>query len=90
VSGVLRWEEPPARRNGVVRDWVAIAADLKAQPGEWAIIAVCVNQPLAGQTARQVRDSSYAALRDGRYEAKARSVDGEHRVYARYVGETPP
>jgi hypothetical protein len=30
--------------------------------------------------------SAYVPFADGRYEAKSRTVDGEHRIYARYVG----
>jgi hypothetical protein len=91
VSGVMRWEEPPRRRApGEGRDWAVIAADLKAHAGEWAVIAVCANQALAATTAHHVRLSVYIALVGDRYEAKARTVDGEFRVYARFVGETPP
>lgn len=84
----IRWEEPPARSHGRAYDWAAIGAALKAKPGQWALAVVCPNTATAGSTARYVRAGAYHALRElGRFEATARTVEGEARVYARYVGE---
>lgn len=87
MSAAVRFEEPPSESNAV-HDWVAIASALKKRPNRWAIVAVCKNAPLAASTARYVRQSGYEALRlAGKFEAVARTVDGEYRVYARWVGE---
>ena len=86
MSGVIRWEEPPRQTQGPVHNWAAIAAALQARPGEWALIAVCETRATAGTTAKYVRESFYEPLKTGQYEAKSRTVDGEFRVYARYVG----
>ncbi len=83
---VIRWEEPPGIKGGPVHDWAAIAAALRSRPGQWAVVAVCRNQATAGSTAQGVRRGKYEVLGPG-FEAKARTVDGEPRVYARYVGE---
>lgn len=84
---VIRWEDPPASKGMAVHDWPAIGAQLVAAPGKWALVAVCPNGATAGSTARHVRDGKYDSLRDlGVFEAKSRTVGGEYRVYARFVG----
>ncbi len=89
MTVVVRWEEPPPRRNAV-HDWARIGEELLAHPGEWGLVALAANAALAGSTARYVRDGKYSALRRiGHFDAKARTVDGEHRIYARYVGGAP-
>lgn len=83
----LRWGEPPPGRRGLI-DWPAVAVSLRAEPGRWAIIQVCRSPAAASNLARRVRDGSYSAFRPvGAFEAVSRTVDGEIRVYARYVGE---
>jgi hypothetical protein len=86
VSGIVQWEAPPPRRWGAVHDWQAIAKELKAWPGEWALVAVCASQTTAASTARYIRAGKYKPLSSG-FEATARTVDGEARIYARYIGE---
>lgn len=84
---VIRWEEPPAAKGSPVHDWPAIGAQLAAAPWRWALVAVCANGTLANSTALNIRKGKYKPLEAiGRFEAKSRTVDGEHRVYARYVG----
>lgn len=91
-GGVIRWEDPPERNHGTdhkpkrAHDWSAIGRALRRRPGRWAVIAVCGYPTLAGATAYGVRNGTYRALPPGRYEAVSRTVDGECRVYARYLG----
>jgi len=88
VSGVIRWEDPPRRGVGEAHNWPGIAADLRQRPKQWAIAVICRNFSTAGQTARRIRDGAYKPMEPtGAFEATARTIDGEHRVYARYVGE---
>lgn len=85
----VRWEQPPPSGNDRY-DWAAIGAQLVARPGEWAMVAVARNVGTSSQMAKKIRTSDYhplAAL--GRFEAVARTVDGEPRVYARYIGGEP-
>jgi hypothetical protein len=87
----LRWEDPPTLRRSGPRpaglDWLAIAAALRARPTRWAIVCVEPDRASAGQTAHRIKighiQSFYPA---GRFEAKARTVGDECRVYARYIG----
>lgn len=86
-DGVIRWEDPPdrwGRRN----DWAAIGAALVSRPRRWAHVLTAVNGQTAAQMARHIGAGKYSALAPlGRFEAKSRTVDGEPRVYARYIGE---
>lgn len=86
MSGIIRWEDPPDRRGQAHYDWPAIAGALQGRPGAWALALVCPTREIAATTARYVRESHYEALQGEQYDAKARTVDGEFRVYARYLG----
>lgn len=86
-AGIVRWEDPPPRRTSDVYDWDGIADALMARPGQWALVVVCPNTATAGSTARHIRNGLYEAMPRGDFDATARTVDGEARVYARYVGE---
>lgn len=84
---MIKFEDPPpAKRAVTVHDWPGISATLRARRGDWALVATCRNQNLASVTARQIRLGIRKELGQG-FEATARTVDGEHRVYARYVGD---
>jgi hypothetical protein len=86
MTGPQRETPPPITRGRHSYDWAEIAATLTADPGEWYKIVTCSTAANSSTTARYVRRSFYKPLRDGRYEAVARFIDGEHRVYARYLG----
>lgn len=81
---VISWEEPPVTS---LKDWVAIVAELRGQPRRWAHVATYGDSVMSGQIASQLRTGRInAAGPAGSVEAKAKKVDGEYRVYARYVG----
>ena len=85
---VLRWEEPPPaghRRPFRVQAWEQLAEILRARPGRWALVATgSQHTGTAGQiVSARIRCFEPA----GSFEARRRLVDGEVRVYARYVGE---
>jgi hypothetical protein len=82
---VIRWEDPPPRRD--VYDWHGIGTALMARPGVWALAAVYPSPASAASIAHQIRHGRFAVLRElGCFEAVLRTVEGEARVYARYVG----
>lgn len=67
--------------------WAVAGRELMDTPGEWRHAASYFNLQTARVTASAIRRgqrSTLAAL--GRFEAEHRVVDGEYRVYARYVG----
>lgn len=82
------WEEPPEQT--VKRDRVdhkARAAALKSRPGAWGIVATYDSASIAASVAQGIRGGSTNAWKpQGAFEAKARTVEKEHRVYARFVG----
>lgn len=82
----MRWEGPPPPRK-YVQDWVEIAKALKARPGEWAMVGVYPHAGIASGHAHRLAHGGYKGLRAGVIEAVSRTVDGEARVYARYVGK---
>lgn len=64
-----------------------IAALLRDRPQEWARIQVSRSRSGADSVAHQIRNGLIPAyLPAKQYEAKARTVGTEFRVYARYVG----
>ncbi|WP_413800117.1 hypothetical protein [Streptomyces iranensis] len=81
---------PPLATN--VSKHHAIAAALKERPGEWAVVQRSVSAAGAGSTAQAIRTAKLAAYAPaGSFEAVSRTVkgengDGEHRIYARFVG----
>lgn len=85
---VVEWKEPPPSggpKNRSARH-EAIAAELRANPGQWALVVV---ESHAG-TAQKIRHSHVVAYRPlGAFEAtcRRRKPDGMVEVYARFVGD---
>lgn len=88
TRGEVRWEDPPpARGTRQARSrWHRIAAELRANPGQWAVVATYPSMS-ARSTAVKINAGKVAAMRPaGHWEACTRTVEGETRIYARYVG----
>lgn len=84
----LTWEEPPPVGQGVRTSYEDVARKLRARPGQWAIVAQYDKSRTAAGVANNIRKGISRHFRpEGHYEAVGRTVGGEHRVYARYVGE---
>lgn len=86
----MKWEEPPlSPRTARGRTWKAEAAELRAHPGQWAVIAERprYERSRAYDLSVNVKQGRIAAFRpSGSFEAAVR-LDGDmHKVYARYVG----
>lgn len=80
---------PPAPKTGTsVGTRHAKTADvLRDRAGEWAVIDVSDRASVTHSMASAIRTARlrpYAPA--GSFEAVSRKVDGEYRVYARYVG----
>lgn len=87
MSAIIRWEPPPAERTKPRRiaQWEGVAADLRERPGEWALIATGVEHANTAGQINAARIRCFAPA--GAFEAQRQLVDGEIRVYARYVAE---
>lgn len=86
----LIFEDPPSPKNrqSSAAHHSTVAAQLKERPGEWARAGAYGSYGSSASMARHIRQGHLAAYRpQGAFEAVARTVDGEYRVYARYVGE---
>ncbi|MGH3498213.1 MAG: hypothetical protein ACRDP1_12200 [Nocardioidaceae bacterium] len=80
----LVWETPPDTRTKPGK-YAAIARALRDHPGEWAILRTYPTGSRRGWGfAGAIRQGKLADLRSG-YEAVARTVDGQIRVYVRYA-----
>lgn len=65
------------------------AAELRKHPGEWALLGRVGTMGSGGTLAWQIRgarETMTAFAPAGAYEAEAKTLLGEHRVYVRYVG----
>lgn len=65
------------------------AAELRKHPGEWALLGKVGTMGSGGTLAWQIRgarETMTAFAPAGAYEAEAKTLLGEHRVYVRYVG----
>ncbi|AGP56839.1 hypothetical protein [Streptomyces rapamycinicus] len=64
-----------------------IAEELRARPDEWAVVQRKATTTRAASAAQAIRSGKLRAYAPpGSFEAKSRTVGGEHRVYARYLG----
>jgi hypothetical protein len=84
-SPVRAWEDPqqPSRA-----EWREIAADLRAHPGEWALVHSGSSEAAMRKAAARIKKGSPKAFEPaGDFDAASRkSGDGTTDVYARYVG----
>ncbi len=86
----LHFEDPPPSRQYAGRiDHAAAVAELKAQPGRWAVISKHRTAAAANTAAGRVKHGFPAVYKPaGAFDAVARTVKGEHRMYAKYRGES--
>lgn len=87
----LTFEDPPettrkAGRKGMHKE---AAEELRSRPGEWAIVSAYATGTSAAAMARHIMSGAVSAYKPaGSFQATARTVGGEARVYARFVGES--
>lgn len=83
----LIFEDLPASPADRI-DWQHVGATLRERPNEWARIGSYPSRSSAATIAYQINHGKKHArlFAYGRFEAKSRTVDGECRVYVRYVG----
>lgn len=88
VDSSVEWADPPPDNRGRPKNHKEIAAQLKANPGVWAKVAAYSKAPSSATTAHIIRTARFKSYEPaGSYDAVARTVDGVHWVFARYVGE---
>lgn len=88
VDDVVPTDGPPEPNRPSVGKWERKLAKVMQNPGQWFIVQ---RGPNAVATANNLRRRSVRIPRpDHEWEFVARTVDGEGRVYARYLGERHP
>lgn len=89
---VLRWEAPPERHGNAAPakplKYQAAADQLRAKPGEWAVLAEGKTPSSAGGLAARIRRGVGAFAPAGSFEARqiGPASGSVSKVYARYVG----
>jgi hypothetical protein len=92
TSKAPEWAEPPPSVHGKAK-WPEILAPLIDNPGEWAIVRRFKQANGAGALASAIRQGRVSRPQGTNvfdFEAISRTVDGEGRVYVRYVGGRRP
>lgn len=86
----VRFEEPAPGAPHSIKARHAFAEALRARPKEWALLGRYKTGGSARQSAYNIRRAIKAKGHPfgppGSFEADARTMLGEHRVYARFVG----
>lgn len=84
----LRFEDPPKRAYRPRKTkHERIAEKLTNRPGQWALIDNYASVASVNSMAYMVRNGKIKAYQPaGSFEAVARTADGKHRMWARYVG----
>jgi hypothetical protein len=86
----IRFEEPANEPPRRVESRQMFADALRARPGQWALLGKHATSGTGRQSAYEIRnaiepkDQPFAPA--GSFEAEARTMLGEHRVYVRYAG----
>jgi len=83
---VIRFEAPAHHALRYPESLAAFAAALQDRAGEWALLGKYGTAGTARQAAYEVRHGLKPAFEFGGFEAESRTLCGEYRVYARYVG----
>jgi hypothetical protein len=87
VTGVIRWEDPPepaARGRRHTLAWAEVAAELRARPGEWAVVYEgASNNALPDR----IKAGKAGFTPAGAFEATLRGAGRAQATYARYVGD---
>lgn len=90
MSAPLEWKDPPETalggRGGSENKWRAIGEQLRANPGQWAVVDQKYTRASATALASRVRRGRMTAtLGDGRFEA---AVSDDNEIFVRYLGGT--
>lgn len=89
TTPAVTWAEPPPRSlggGGSPAKYLELAAELKANPGKWAVLRMYDTPARAYSAANHVRIGGLVGFEDGGFEAVGRrNEDGTGTAYVRYV-----
>lgn len=91
MTGVIRWEDPPAaarHRADAEFNGAEVAAELRQRPCEWGLVAI---NPRSVGLASGISSGRWHAFRpSGSFEAVHRtSPEGDRLIYARFIWRRP-
>lgn len=90
AAPLVRFEEPAPRAPHGLRARWAFANELRNRPMAWALLGAYKNGGCARSSAYNIRHAlmgkDHPFGPPGAFEAEARSMLGQHRVYVRFVG----
>ena len=82
----IQWETPPA--TSLRQRQMEIAEALRSKPGCWALVSTHASAAAAAASASRIRTGKRKAFVPAfAFDAAPRLVDGQARVYVRYVGK---
>jgi hypothetical protein len=82
----MKWEDPGLGK-GNKRDWKGIAVSLRANPGEWAVIAEDINNSV-GTTLRTGKYKNFRPVGDWEFVTRGTNANGRtEKLFGRYVGD---
>jgi hypothetical protein len=89
---VIRWEDPkpsmqPVETKTRWSRYQAVADELRAQPGRWAVIDIFLGPKRTALAAHIRRGAIVCFTPAGDFDAVSRQVYGSTVIYARYVGD---
>lgn len=85
VTKLVFKDPPPRNRPGRKSQWAPVLDQLRARPGEYAIIDDDATRPAL---VTQINKGKIAGIVEGEFEATSHSnEDGTFTVYARFVGD---
>lgn len=73
----IEFADPPNRKREGTTVWATVVEELKARPGEWAIVC-------RGTGTTRFQSTHQYLRRVYGLEVTCRTVDGENRLYARW------
>ncbi len=85
MTDEIRWEDPPIVQAGRPYRWVQVLIPLMDHPKRWAVVETRDSNEKARSTVNSLKHGRFK-IPPGRWEFTNSTVDGEHRVYARYLG----
>jgi hypothetical protein len=85
VKSTVIWEEPPPATHRTTL--AGEAAELRANPGQWARVATFKSRTTARSVATGIKNNRLAAFRTGCFKVAVRTVNGSRQVhlYARFI-----
>ena len=85
----LDWGAPPRREGRTYHRHELVAKRLKARKGEWAWVVYNSPRGASHAASKASLGETPAYAPAGDFEAVYRLVDGEHRMYIRFLGDGP-